>query len=87
MKDNRLTLSVRKRIQIAGNDFPSCVYGVANESRFSQIFLNNQYGLSNEIDNTSLSMESAVRKRKGRVLSLARVDSFNGSSFTLIHVQ
>lgn len=87
MKDNRLTLSVRKRIQIDGNNFPACVYTVATDSRFSQIFLNNQYGLSNEIDNTSLSMEPVFSKRKGRVLSLARVDSFNGSSFTLIHVQ
>ena len=80
MNDNRQTLSVRKHSQIDGIGFS------LTGSRYLEFILNNKCELSDKIDNTSLSMESIVIALKERVLPLARVDSFNGSIFKLIHV-
>ena len=86
MNDNRQTLSVRKRIQVDGIGFSLYIYAVATESRLSEFVLKDKCEVSHKIDNTSLRMESIVMERKERVLPLVRVDSFNGSSFTRIHV-
>ena len=86
MKDNRQNLSVRKRIQVGGIGFSLYVYAVATDHKLSGFVLKDKSEALNKIDNTSLRMESIVIERKERVLPLARVDSFNGSSFKLIHV-
>ena len=86
MKDNRQTLSVRKHIQIDGIGFSLYVYAVATESRCLEFVLNNKCEVSSKMGNTSLRMESIVIELKERVLSLARVDLFNDSGYTLIYV-
>ena len=83
MKDNRQTLSVRKRIQVDGIGFSPYVYAVAPDPKLSEFVLKDKCEVSNKIDNSSSNMESIAMER---VLPLARVDSFNGSSFKRIHV-
>ena len=77
MKDNRLILWKKRRIQIQGVGFSPYVYAA------TEFVLNAEWGVSNKIDCSSLNMKSLIVALKERVLSLARVDSLTSGSLIL----
>lgn len=83
MKDNRLTLSERKRIQALGAGFSADICVVATESGLSEYVLNDECRVPVELEDSQLSVESFIHLLTQRVPPLARVDSLTADSFPL----
>ena len=86
-KDDRLTLEERRRINIQGVvqgvGFRPFVYGLASEFGLSGFVLNDECGVTIEVEGSSLILDLFVGALAQRVPPLARVDSLTSEALPL----